>query len=66
MTTRQLRQLRQLDQRLKAWRAAHPDVASLRAAYRARVMAFTLNSMALENEPVDPKAVEALRTRPGR
>ena len=57
------RQLQRLDQRLKAWRAAHPDAASRRAAYRARVMEFTLNSMALENEPVDPRAVEALRTR---
>jgi hypothetical protein len=59
-------QLRNLDQRLKTWRAAHPDAASLRAAYRARVLEFTLNSMALENEPVERQAVEALRTRPGR
>jgi hypothetical protein len=63
MTTRQLQRL---DQHLKQWRAAHPDAASLRAAYRARVLEFTLNSMAMENEPVEPKAVEALRTRPGR
>jgi Zn-dependent protease with chaperone function len=59
-------QLQQLDQRLSQWRARHADAASLRAAYREKVMEFTLNSMALENEPVDPLRVQALRTRPSR
>lgn len=58
-------QLKQLDRRLKEWRARHPDAASRRAAYREKVLEFTVNSMALENEPVDRARVQALRTRPG-
>lgn len=60
------KQLQQLEQHLKQWRTAHPDAASLRAAYQARVMEFTLSSMALEGEPVDRDRVQALRTRPVR
>ena len=60
------RQLQQLDQRLSQWRARHADAASLRAAYRAKVLDFTLNSMALENELVDRERVQALRTRRSR
>jgi hypothetical protein len=60
------RQIQQLDQRLIQWRARHADAASLRAAYRAKVLDFTLNSMALENEPVDRERVQALRTRRSR
>jgi hypothetical protein len=59
-------QLQRLEQYLSQWRARHADAASLRDAYRAKVMEFTLNSMALENEPVDRSRVQALRTRPGR
>lgn len=59
-------QLQQLDQRLNQWRAQHKDAASLRAAYRKKVLDFTLSSMALENEPVDRERVQALRTRPSR
>lgn len=47
-------QLRQVDSRLNRWREIHPDTASRRAAYRERVWEFTLNSMALAGEPVDP------------
>lgn len=46
-------QRQQLDQRLKTWREQHPDAASLRAAYRRQILDLTLNSMALEQEPVD-------------
>ena len=53
------RQLEQLDQRLSQWRARHADAASLRAAYRQRVLDFTLSSMALENEPVDRDRLKA-------
>lgn len=60
------RQLQQLDQRLNDWRIRHEDVASLRAAYRAKVLDFALNSTALENEPVNRARVQALRTRRGR
>jgi Zn-dependent protease with chaperone function len=60
------REIKQLDKHLSQWRARHADAASLRAAYRAKVMEFTLNSMALENEPVDRARVQALRTRPAR
>lgn len=59
-------QIQRLDQRLSQWRARHADAASLRAAYRKKVLEFTLSSMALENEPVDRDRVQALRTRPGR
>lgn len=63
MTTQQLKRL---DRHLKQWRAAHPDAASLRAAYRQRLESFALNSMALEREPVDPARLHTLLTRPGR
>lgn len=43
-----------MEQHLKTRREAHPDAASLHAAYRQRVTDFALNSMALEREPVDP------------
>ncbi|THF65225.1 hypothetical protein E6O51_01085 [Pseudothauera rhizosphaerae] len=59
-------QIHRIDQRLKEWRARHADAASLRAAYRAKVLEFTLNSMALENEQVDRERVQAWRTRPSR
>lgn len=59
-------QLQHLEQHLKTWRETHPDAASLRAAYRRRVVDFTLNSMALEREPVDPARLQALLNRPAR
>lgn len=59
-------QLQQLDQRLSQWRARHADAASLRAAYRKKVLDFTLNSMALENEPVDRERLKARLARPNR
>ncbi len=48
-------QIRQLDQRLSEWQANHTDVENLRAAYRQQVLKFTLSSMAMENEPIDPE-----------
>lgn len=58
--------VRQIDQKLQQWRALHPDAASRSAAYRAKVLDFTLNSMALENEPVDRQRLQARLTRPDR
>ncbi|MDP2823359.1 MAG: ACT domain-containing protein [Sulfuritalea sp.] len=55
-------QIKQIDQRLSQWRARHVDAASLRAAYRQKVLDFTLNSMALAGEPVDRGRVQALLT----
>ena len=60
------KQLQQLDHRLDQWRAQHTDAASLRAAYRQRVLQFTLNSMALENEPVNPERLAILLCQPVR
>jgi hypothetical protein len=54
------KRLQHLEQHLKTWRETHPDAASLRAAYRQRVLDFTLNSMALEQEPVDRARLQAL------
>jgi hypothetical protein len=61
-----LAQLQQLDQRLNQWRASHARAESLRAAYRHRVLKFTLSSMALENEPVNPERLAKLLDRPAR
>ncbi|MEO6561846.1 MAG: hypothetical protein ABIN99_02205 [Nitrosospira sp.] len=61
-----LKQLQQLDQHLNQWRADHPDAESLRAAYRRQVLKFTLSSMALENEPVNPERLTKLLNRPAR
>ncbi|TSA44025.1 hypothetical protein D4R49_00960 [bacterium] len=47
--------LQQLDQHLKRWRANDADAESVRAEYRQPVLKFTLSSMALENEPVGPE-----------
>jgi hypothetical protein len=58
------KQLQQLDQRLNQWRANHTEAESLRAAYRQQVIKFTLSSMALENEPVDPERLAKLVKRP--
>lgn len=58
------RQLQQLDQRLNQWRAQHADAASMRAAYRQQVIRFTLSSMALENEPVNPQRLAQLLNQP--
>ncbi|MDI6751003.1 MAG: hypothetical protein ACOY6N_05760 [Pseudomonadota bacterium] len=58
-----LQQRQRLEQRLKNWRATHPDAASLREAYRRQILALTLNSMALEREPVDPDRLERLLAR---
>ena len=60
------KQLQQLDQRLKQWRAQHADTASVRAAYRQQVMKFTLSSMALENEPINPQRLAQLLKQPDR
>lgn len=60
------KQLQHLEQHLKTWRETHPDVASLRAAYRQRVLDFTLNSMALEQEPVERARLQTLLTQPVR
>jgi hypothetical protein len=53
-------QIRQAEQRLMEWRANRKDPASIREAYRREILTFTLNSMAMENEPVDPKRLESL------
>lgn len=60
------KQLRQLDQHLSQWRASHADAESLRAAYRQQVLKFTLSSMALENEPVNPDRLAMLLCQPVR
>ncbi len=60
------KQLQQLDQRLNQWRAQHADVASVRAAYRRQVLKFTLSSMALENEAVNPQRLAQLLNQPAR
>lgn len=62
--TQQQRQ--QLEQRLQAWRKEHPDTASLRTAYRQQIVNLTLNSMALEREPVDAARLQRLLTQPAR
>lgn len=61
-----LQQRQQLEQRLRNWREMHPDAASLRAAYRQQVLDLTLNSMAMEQEPVDVARLRQLLTRPAR
>lgn len=62
--TQQQRQ--QLEQRLQTWREQHPDAASLRTAYRQQIVNLTLNSMALEREPVDAERLQRLLTQPAR
>lgn len=59
-------QIQQAEQRLQQWRASHQDAESLRAAYCRRVVDFTVSSMALENEPVDPARLQALLNRPAQ
>jgi hypothetical protein len=61
-----LQQRQQVEQRLKTWRENHPDVASLQEAYRQQVLCLTLNSMAMEREPVDADRLKALLAQPVR
>ena len=60
------KQLQQLDQRLKQWRAQHADTACVRAAYRERVLKFTPSSMALENGPINPQRLAELLNQTAR
>lgn len=59
-------QLQQIDKHLKQWRENHASVESVRAAYRQQVQKFTLSSMALENEPVNPERLAELLCQPAR
>ena len=59
-------QLQQLDQLLNQWRTSHSDAQSKRLAYRQQVQKFTLSSMALENEPVNPERLAMLLCQPAR
>ena len=61
-----LKQLQHFDQRLTQWRACHADIESVHAAYRQQVLKFTLSSMALENEPVNPERLAKLLRKPSR
>lgn len=60
------KQIQQLDQRLNRWRTSHCSAESLRAAYRQRILKFTLSSMELENEPVNPERLAKLLNQPLR
>ncbi len=57
-------QNQQLEQRLMTWRTEHPDADSRRAAYRRKVLEFTLHSMALEGELVDREGLCELLNQP--
>lgn len=59
-------QIQQAEQRLTEWRANHKNPDSVREAYRREVLAFTLNSMAMENEPVNPERLAILLHRHGQ
>lgn len=59
-------QLQQLNLRLNQWRAGHMDTKDMQAAYRQQVIEFTLSSMALENEPVNPQRLATLLCQPAR
>lgn len=58
--------LQHLERQLKTWREKHPDLASCRAAYRRRMVEFTLNSMAMEGERVEPVRLMAMLRTPAR
>ena len=57
-------QIQQAEQRLMQWRASHSDPDSRREAYRREILTFTLNSMAMENEPVNPERLAQLLKQP--
>ncbi len=57
-------QIQQAEQRLMQWRASHSDPDSRREAYRKEILAFTLHSMAMENEPVNPERLAQLLKQP--
>jgi hypothetical protein len=56
----------QQGQHLQDWRKNHPDAASLQAAYRQQIIDLTLNSMALEQEPMDAARLKYLLAQPVR
>jgi hypothetical protein len=57
-------QIQQAEQRLMQWRTSHSDPDSRREAYRREILTFTLNSMAMENEPVNPERLAQLLKQP--
>ena len=57
-------QIQRAEQRLMQWRASHSDPDSRREAYRREILTFTLNSMAMENEPVNPERLAQLLKQP--
>ena len=57
-------QIQQAEMRLMQWRASHSDPDSRREAYRREILTFTLNSMAMENDPVNPERLAQLLKQP--
>jgi hypothetical protein len=57
-------QIQKAEARLMQWRANHSDPDSRREAYRREILTFTLNSMAMENEPVNPERLAQLLKQP--
>jgi hypothetical protein len=57
-------QLENLERQLQTWREAHRGVDTLRAAYRQKILAFTLSTMAMEREPVEMTRLQSLLSRP--
>jgi hypothetical protein len=57
-------QIRQAEQRLMQWRASHSNPDSRREAYCREILMFTLNSMSMENEPVNPERLAQLLKQP--
>ncbi len=57
-------QIQKAEERLMQWRASHSDPDSRREAYRREILTFTLNSMAMENEPVNPERLAQLLKQP--
>ena len=59
-------QSKQLQNRLQVWREQHPDTASRQQAYRQQIINLTLNSMAIEQEPVAPALLAQLLAKTPR
>jgi len=57
-------QIQEAGIRLMQWRASHSDPDSRREAYRKEILAFTLSSMAMENEQVNPERLAQLLKQP--
>jgi uncharacterized protein YeeX (DUF496 family) len=64
------KEIKKAQQKLEKWQQNHPDIKSLRKAYRDKVLDWVVKSMEFEKEPVSmgrlKELIEKEKTVPAR